>query len=667
MNDGKGPLRGARTLRQKAARLVDRFFDRFGVAVVVLSFVYLVGLEGRVALWLRYDQGNLDVHPFNFNTTAVSLWGFLGCGNHDLAWAGVAALVVAFFEFFAGKRVAVAAGALAVLLTAIVIGTHIELVFAMHTGFSWVALMEFWSSPAVGQISSFIRPLALLGLIAFTGLFVFCATGHGRRRRIALATATVTLIVVTIFAHTIAAPRVKPPLKENACVFLAGEVAKNAFRTSKFERASPLSAAQLTSLAFIDPVFHAGVPGETLPAPLVRTTLPAPKNVLFIVLESTGYEYLLTRRPDGRPLMPALAARAEGGVWFENHRSSGNSSASSLFSIFTGLYPVPEQVIYAIKSEATLPALPSLLSRELDTFLITPGELESFFPRSLLRHAGLSEMWGYYNLPEENRGTVQTPANRDERTVAAFVGQRLAAAKTPFFGVYYTYAPHFDYDDYGEEYRVFTDEPKSKKTKYLNNLVMVDTLLDKLFRQLEQAGRLSDTLVVVVGDHGEAFGQHKRNFGHSRASWEENLRTPLLLLHPSLQAGRVTVATSHVDIAPTILELLGAPPVAVEGRSLLQPLPPRRLFGWGNQGHMTTWSGPGNTKKTRISVLSDGCRVWDLAKDPREEVAGVACSASDTDDVEALVAWRTHSRVVLKAHATLPAALPTPTLTPPSP
>lgn len=644
-----------RRLRIALGQVADAVERRCGAAFAVVVVLYVEALFARVAIWRSYD--GLDVHPFNFNPNAVSVWAYLGCGDHDVTYAVGAAVVVALVERFVGRAVALVTGGVVAVVSAIVLGTHIALIFTMHTGFSWVALMELWSSPAVGQISTGIhlRDIVLLALALSS--FLALAKAPLRARRGVFVASVVVAVAVSVMGLTLEARSVKKTLKTNGCVFLLSEIAHNIRGEDKYARPTSFSEAQKKTMAFVDPVFDAGAGTATTPAPLTRTDAPAPKNVVVVVLESTGFEYLQERRPDGRPLMPALAARAAQGAWFEDHRSAANSSASALFSIFTGLHPVPHTVVYAIRDEAKVPAFPSLWSPNVESFLVTPGELESFFPRPLLRHAGLQEMWGYYNLPAESWGVQYSPANRDERTVFAFFLDRLAKAKSPYFATYYTFAPHFDYYDYGDEYRVFADPKEKKKALYLNNLVLIDTLLDKLFRQLEDSGTLQDTLIVVVGDHGEAFGQHKGNWGHSRSSREENFRVPLLLLHPSLQPTRVTTPTTHVDIAPTLLDLLGVDVKAatMQGRSLLRPLPARRLFAWGNEGHLTSWTGPQAQKKTQISIIDNSCRVWDLAADPHEQVKGTRCTDADHDDVEALVAWRNHALTILKPYS---AALP---------
>ena len=95
----------------------------------------------------------------------------------------------------------------------------------------------------------------------------------------------------------------------------------------------------------------------------------------------------------------------------------------------------------------------------------------------------------------------------------------------------------------------------------------LDAMLESLVEVALRTAR--PTLVVITSDHGEEFQEHGR-FLHD-ALYEELLHVPLILRHPELSAAprRVTDRVSLIDLAPTLLELVGAPPlVAAQGRSL---------------------------------------------------------------------------------------------------
>ena len=100
--------------------------------------------------------------------------------------------------------------------------------------------------------------------------------------------------------------------------------------------------------------------------------------------------------------------------------------------------------------------------------------------------------------------------------------------------------------------------------RYRNSLRYGDASLGTLVKGLRDRGIAENTLWIIFGDHGEAFGQHEGNYGHSLFLYEENIRVPYLVVAPGLVTEQVRVArtTSLIDTAPTILDLLGSPPPA---------------------------------------------------------------------------------------------------------
>lgn len=109
---------------------------------------------------------------------------------------------------------------------------------------------------------------------------------------------------------------------------------------------------------------------------------------------------------------------------------------------------------------------------------------------------------------------------------------------------------------------------------YDGGIRFVDTFLGRLFENLRERGLHENTIIVVLSDHGEAFGEHdaERFFdAHCDTQYEELTRVPLLVRHPPLR-GRSSVVQRQVgliDVFPTILDLLEleAPP-QLQGRSL---------------------------------------------------------------------------------------------------
>jgi arylsulfatase A-like enzyme len=101
----------------------------------------------------------------------------------------------------------------------------------------------------------------------------------------------------------------------------------------------------------------------------------------------------------------------------------------------------------------------------------------------------------------------------------------------------------------------------------------VDTHIGRLLDRLEEVGLLDDSVLVFWADHGESLGEHNYYFSHGRFAYNVNLHVPLMLSAPGLEPGFFDSPVSLIDIAPTLLELLGIPiPPSFEGTSLAPAL-----------------------------------------------------------------------------------------------
>ena len=107
---------------------------------------------------------------------------------------------------------------------------------------------------------------------------------------------------------------------------------------------------------------------------------------------------------------------------------------------------------------------------------------------------------------------------------------------------------------------------------YAAEIRFVDDRLSELFDRFDDWGLLERTVVLIVGDHGESFGEHGELF-HGTGLHEAQVHVPLILRTPGQQnPARVDRFVSLVDVMPTLLDLAGLDqPDDLQGRSLLRP------------------------------------------------------------------------------------------------
>jgi arylsulfatase A-like enzyme len=234
-----------------------------------------------------------------------------------------------------------------------------------------------------------------------------------------------------------------------------------------------------------------------------------------------------------------------------------------------------------------------------------------------MKNSGFKELYGYENVPAR---VTRDKYGKDEiETVSFFLERLKQSAGKPFLAVYYSFIAHWPYVDFGEQYRIFPNI-ENRLCRYYNNLYLMDTQIKRIYEFLEQAGILEKTIIIIVGDHGEAFNQHNGNWVHSRASYNENYMVPALIYQPGIfTPRRITVPTTHADILPTLLDATGIQynEKLIQGESLLSgKLKRKYVFLFGNENTISSISM--NKIKVQYSFKDNRGWAFDLNKDPRE-------------------------------------------------
>jgi choline-sulfatase len=111
------------------------------------------------------------------------------------------------------------------------------------------------------------------------------------------------------------------------------------------------------------------------------------------------------------------------------------------------------------------------------------------------------------------------------------------------------------------------------RDRYDGEVYFTDQQIGRLLAHVQEQPWGSRTAVVVTSDHGEAFGEQKSYFEHGFFLYEVTTRVPLLFKLPGAAARRIDTARSHIDLARTLLELMGVPaPASLRGKSLVPEL-----------------------------------------------------------------------------------------------
>jgi arylsulfatase A-like enzyme/Flp pilus assembly protein TadD len=285
-------------------------------------------------------------------------------------------------------------------------------------------------------------------------------------------------------------------------------------------------------------------------------------NVLLISIDTLRADALGAYGRAGAET-PWIDRLAQGGVRFERAHAHNVVTLPSHANLLSGQYPL----VHGVRDNSGFrfpegrPTLATLLkaSGYRTAAFVSSFALDSRF--------GLDRGFDLYDDRlggAETRTSFLMPERRGTETVEAAVRWIAAQDGAPVFCFLHLNEPHFPYQPPEPFASRFPREP------YAGEVAAADAALEPLLKPIVEAGKGGRTLVVMTADHGESLGEHGEQT-HAIFAYEATLRVPLILYAPRLFGPAVVrMPVRHVDVAPTVLDLLGlTPPPEVPGRSLL--------------------------------------------------------------------------------------------------
>jgi arylsulfatase A-like enzyme len=303
-------------------------------------------------------------------------------------------------------------------------------------------------------------------------------------------------------------------------------------------------------------------PATELAAPWANLgAQPRDFNVVVVVLESLRAESFWPSL--AAPPMPRLAARAQEAAVFTRAYAHEPWSQKGLEALIFGVYPSPFYDSFAGRRSGI--ALQSMGTRWTELGLRTGffghGELPAVGEAPFLQAHGFAAYTGGAEL----RLLDSHPT--DHTLVTAF-SRFLDEAPAGRFGVLvWPHGTHLPYAVPGSA------TPPATLAAYRESVTALDGVLGELFDVLAVRGHAEDTVIVLVGDHGESFGEHPSSgLGHGAWLFEETAHVPLVLLNARLFHGeRDARIVQQKDVAATVAWLAGDPRVQLNlGSSVFQ-------------------------------------------------------------------------------------------------
>jgi Sulfatase len=351
--------------------------------------------------------------------------------------------------------------------------------------------------------------------------------------------------------------------------------------------------------------------------PLVRVpTTPQPPeqgrpwNVIYIQLETfrgwnTGF-----LRPDladsPTPFLDQLAQDGATAFWQRN-LSMGPPTVSGMMAGLCSLKPHSTQAITTTFTYTALECLPEVLRRHgyvTEAFTVSDPDWDG--EKNWLRL--WYDKYHYYK-----------DANNADRVVFRRAADRireLAQGSRPFFASLTSISNHYPFREREPQ---FIKDPVNLRERAINNTMRyTDDVVRELVQALEPEPWFAHTLVVVFGDHGYELGEHARRGQHN--GWRESVWVPLIIhgAHPRLRPGKHQEIATLLDLAPTIVDLLGIrDPTPWMGVSLLPSGKRERSFALL---HWNAIWGESDRFSVVVDPLTGNGRVYDAVTDPLQRV-----------------------------------------------
>ena len=346
---------------------------------------------------------------------------------------------------------------------------------------------------------------------------------------------------------------------------------------------------------------------------------PARLNLLIVSIDTLRADHLGCYGY-ARKTSPRIDELARRSVVFEQAESSSSWTLPSITSLMTGL----------TVSGHNCDHLGSRLSPDYATlaeYLRDAGYDTGLVAGQLFFSAPYGLQQGFTHVDtsvvqEENDVSSQDVSERG----IDWLRQKSAGKDgVPWMLWLHYYDPHAPYLVHEGISEAFGTE--SDLDRYDGEIAYTDQHVGRLLDELARTGLAANTIVVLVADHGEEFGEHGHN-GHGYALYEECVRVPLIICVPGLAARRVPDVVPTIGLLPTLLELCRVEPrQELEGHALT-PLLRGDSLPAQEAGAEVRWQADQDLRSLRVGCTkrieghaekNEVSLLFDLCADPREE------------------------------------------------
>lgn len=302
--------------------------------------------------------------------------------------------------------------------------------------------------------------------------------------------------------------------------------------------------------------------------------------ILLLTIESFQADLVGRRSRTGKEITPTFNRLIDKGVYVERFYGNSVQTCKGLFAILFSTIPSIRGKVFPDYFHLRVQSLPAVLEAAgYETiFFQAYDNLKFDKTAAFLKKNGFAVVDSIHgSLKPEDEDQIWGWGPEDGLFYRRFFEwldrhhSRQPRGK-PLFIQLTTIANHMPFYQVPPQKRLIHRQPKMWSEAYENSIHLTDRHLKVFFNQINQRDYLKGAVVIITGDHAVPIGRHGNNYNEI-GYHEDTFRTPLLLLWEGRLAPRriSDVAHSQMDIAPTVLELLGLSEVEhhFQGTSIL--------------------------------------------------------------------------------------------------
>ncbi|HNS96999.1 MAG TPA: sulfatase [Polyangiaceae bacterium] len=356
------------------------------------------------------------------------------------------------------------------------------------------------------------------------------------------------------------------------------------------------------------------------------TSTPAgrrPLNVILLVIDAmrddmpwNGYD---------RPIAPNLTALHAKSVSYERGYAISSFTSKSVAGLLSGQYPS--------SLDRTTPFFTSYRDKT-NTFMAEVLRDNGVRTLGIQAHLYLKEKSGLHQGFDDWRIVpgIEWDPNKDPFITSpqhtASVMEQLSDPKNvqgKFFAYYHYMDPHDIYNSHEQAPKWGT----TPRDRYDEEIWFADYHIQKALEFVGSQPWGKDTAIIVTADHGEAFGEHGF-YRHARHLYEVLIRVPLFVHIPGVEPRKIARWRSHIDIVPTVYDMMGVPiPEGLPGTSLL----PEILGEEVPQRPIVADLPADNINSRRRALIDDGYKLVAHGQDVRFEMYDVRNDPAETTNL----------------------------------